>query len=166
MLICPSRLLKISFYNHPPIYRAKERIKSPPTRPSPALRVFAAPVNVGDDALVLVLLAAAAAVVLSVEAGAEVIAAAADVVSRGPSQCQWSPCTSQPIDSAGLGSALALVLAGRSVWSVWSSWSSWSSGAAVEVTTAAVVVGAMGAATVGAVVTVTGPLQCLFVDVS
>jgi len=118
--------------------------------------------------LVLVRLPAATAVVLSVEVGAEAVSAGADamtagaeVVSRGPSQCQWSPCGSQPMDSVGLGFTLAPVLAG---WSVWSS-SPLSSGAAVEVMTAAVVVGATGA-TVGAVVTVMGPSQCLFVEVS
>jgi hypothetical protein len=60
------------------------------------------------------------------------------------------------MDSVGLGFALAPVLAG---------WSPWSSGAAVEMMMAAVVVGETGA-TVGAVVAVTGPLQCLFVEVS
>lgn len=27
------------------------------------------------------------------------------VVEAGPSQCQWSPCGSQPTDSVGLGTA-------------------------------------------------------------
>lgn len=38
------------------------------------------------------------------EAVAEVVLASASVpVSAGPSQCQWSPCGSQPTDSVGLG---------------------------------------------------------------
>lgn len=38
------------------------------------------------------------------EVPVEVLAEVLDV-SAGPSQCQWSPCGSQPIDSVGLGLA-------------------------------------------------------------
>jgi len=33
----------------------------------------------------------------------EEVDAAVEPVSAGPSQCQWSPCGSQPVDSVGLG---------------------------------------------------------------
>lgn len=150
--------------HHPPIYRAKGSINKPPTRPSPALRAFAAPVEVEDSAPVGVLSPAAGAV----EDGADVMPAPPEVVDRGPSQCQWSPCGSQPMDSVGLGAMLPEpVLAGWSVWSSsswpsWSSWSSWSSEAALEMTMTPVVVVGLKVTAVGAVVVVTAPSQSLF----
>ena len=60
---------------------------------------------------------------------------AADEVTRGPSQCQWSPWGSQPTDSVGLG------LVGVAI-------PSWPSACEVVAVAAAEVAGA-------------GPVQCL-----
>lgn len=53
-----------------------------------------------------------------VEADASLVLAEAEAlpVSRGPSQCQWSPCGSHPTDSVGIGTVGVAVLSSSS-WS-------------------------------------------------
>jgi hypothetical protein len=75
--------------------------------------------------------------------------------SRGPSQCQWSPCGSQPMDSVGLGPG--------STTSVWSS----SASEAVVAGSAGVVVVTGGGSSVAAsdVTGGRGPSQCLLREI-
>jgi hypothetical protein len=80
------------------------------------------------------------------------------VAEAGPSQCQWSPCGSQPTDSVGLGAIVPLPAS-----SVCSSWS-WSSATLVVVVICAG--GAVVVVGLGTVVTAAGSLvrglsQCL-----
>lgn len=46
---------------------------------------------------------------MSSESAVWLAEAALDVLA-GPSQCQWSPCGSQPVDSVGLGMIVAAVV--------------------------------------------------------